>query len=205
LLCYQATEGSSCHGQAIGFINNDNFIDIYSGYFSNTDGDYVFLNDGLDLSTHVNGDTIFASQDSAIYQWVDCNNSFTPIAGDTNQYFIASAGGDYAVIISYKGCTDTSACVNMVVTSLGDQNEQFDIEIYPNPNNGIFKLQISNFESDVEIRIMNVHGQVIRKEELMITSSSYIKAIDLSGLPKGIYFIQFKSNNFIKTKKLILE
>ncbi len=45
-LCYQAPVGSGSHGQAIGDLNNDGKIDIYSGYFSNTDGDYVFLNAG---------------------------------------------------------------------------------------------------------------------------------------------------------------
>jgi hypothetical protein len=45
-ICYEATVGSGSHGQAIGFINNDTLIDIYSGLFSNTDGDYVFLNAG---------------------------------------------------------------------------------------------------------------------------------------------------------------
>ncbi|MFO7722507.1 MAG: VCBS repeat-containing protein, partial [Bacteroidales bacterium] len=43
-LCYQAPVGSSSHGQAVGFLDGDSYIDIYTGHFSNTDGDYVFLN-----------------------------------------------------------------------------------------------------------------------------------------------------------------
>lgn len=159
----------------------------------------------LDLSTYVNGDTIFANQDSATYQWVDCNNLFTAIPGETNQNYIATTNGDYAVIITYDGCTDTSACVNMVVTSLEDHNKKFDIAIYPNPNNGNFKIRISNSVSEIETQIMNIHGQVIRREDLLITSSSYSKDIDLSGLPGGVYFLRLRSNEAIKILKIVIK
>lgn len=164
----------------------------------------------MDMSTYVNGDTIFANQDSATYQWIDCNNSFMPITGENNQHFIASSNGDYAVIVSYDGCTDTSACVNMVVTSLVDYNNKFDIKIFPNPTNGKLKIQISespNFigKSGYEMLITNVQGQVVRNEDLIITSSPDSKVIDLSDLPKGIYFIRFRGNGFVKTKKLVMQ
>ncbi len=158
----------------------------------------------LDLSTSVNGDSITANQDSATYQWVDCNNSFMPIPGETSQHFVASTSGNYAVIITYDGCADTSACVNIIISNLNDFKKEYNLVIYPNPSSGKFKIHISKLETDVEIQIMNIHGQLLRKENFVIFSSSLMKEIDLSKLPKGVCFIVFKSPDFIKTLKLLI-
>ena len=51
-----------------------------------------------------------ANQIGASYQWLDCDDNYAPIVGDTNQDFTATANGNFAVIVSGYGCTDTSDC-----------------------------------------------------------------------------------------------
>jgi hypothetical protein len=159
----------------------------------------------LDLSTYTNADTIFAMQDSATYQWVDCNNAFSAIPGETDQYFKVSANGDYAVIISYDGCTDTSACVNMVVTDLYEIAGNPLLSIFPNPNDGQCKLAISNLQSAIEMQIMSIHGQMIHKETILNISPTYSKDFDLSMLAKGVYFIHLRGKGYTITRKLIIK
>lgn len=57
----------------------------------------VFLNNTI----NTNGNVLTASEAGATaYQWIDCNNNNTPIAGATSQSFTATASGNYAVIIT---------------------------------------------------------------------------------------------------------
>ncbi len=81
---------------------------------------------------------------------------------------------------------------------------QHQINIFPNPSDGNFKCQISNFKKQLEMQIINIHGQEILKDKFEINSSLYNKVIDLSMWPKGIYFITFRSKNIVKTERLVI-
>lgn len=68
-----------------------------------------------------------------------------------------------------------------------------DLEVFPNPSNGIIYL---NSKQDGFLRVTNILNQVI--VDKMISKGNEV--IDLSYLPKGTYFVQFKTD---KTKKLV--
>lgn len=68
-------------------------------------------------TTQVDGITIQANLNGAQYQWVDCDNNFSNINGETNQTYVASVNGNYAVIVTDGNCSDTSDCVS--VNSVG--------------------------------------------------------------------------------------
>lgn len=56
------------------------------------------------------GALLSADQSGAIYQWLDCDNNYAPIAGETNQTFTPANTGNYAVEVTLNGCSDTSSC-----------------------------------------------------------------------------------------------
>src|ERR1019366_454902 len=58
-----------------------------------------------------------------------------------------------------------------------------DILIYPNPSNGIFRIEVKN-NQNVNIIIVNVLGETIAEKKISDTSVT----IDLSNYPTGIYF-----------------
>ena len=58
----------------------------------------------IELTAHASG---------AMYQWLDCDNGFNPIAGETDSVFTATQNGNYAVEITENGCVDTSACFDI--------------------------------------------------------------------------------------------
>jgi hypothetical protein len=88
----------------------------------------LLIND-VDNTVFVNGNTLTANQTGATYQWIDCNNNNTHIAGATNQSFIPSVSGNYAVVISANSCTETSVCVPCTIEITTNP-----IEIIPVPD-----------------------------------------------------------------------
>ncbi len=57
-----------------------------------------------------NGAQLTVDQTGATYQWLDCDNNFAIINGETNQSYTPAVTGNYAVEVNMNGCVDTSAC-----------------------------------------------------------------------------------------------
>ncbi len=84
-----------------------------------------------------------------------------------------------------------------------EKKHDFDaINIYPNPSSDYISLNYINSKNkDLEIRIFNIKGELIRFEILKYND----KNINIANLPCDIYFLMIKSDNYILNKKLIIE
>lgn len=145
--------------------------------------------------------TLTAVASGATYQWLDCDNSNTPISGATNQSFTAATNGNYAVIITQNGCTDTSAC--QLVNNIGIEEVSFGSEfiLSPNPTNGNFIIDLGDVYEDVSISIKNELGQILKKQYLGDTNTIHSFIEDTS----GIYFVEItSSNNRSKNIKVVI-
>lgn len=81
-----------------------------------------------------------------------------------------------------------------------------ELEFAPNPSNGITGLTlVMATKGPTDLTIYNINGQLIYREDLGDFTGRYSKELDLSGSPKGIYFLKVTQNNESITKKLILE
>ena len=132
--------------------------------------------------------TLTSDATGATYQWLDCNNNYAPIPGETNQSFTATANGSYAVEVTQNGCVDTSACEQ--VNNVGINEINSSITIHPNPTSGIVELQGIN--GSFKVDVYDYAGKFLQS-----TSRS---TIDLSDYPSGIYF--FKVAYGDKTEEL---
>jgi hypothetical protein len=142
----------------------------------------------LDTTTTVAVRTITAVQDSATYQWVDCNNGYQHIAGATSQSYTAPvAGGDFAVIIAYDGCTDTSACIHILNTSgISETDPPKGFEVYPNPADDILSIRIPAGFIGTPFLICDQVGRVLLTGIL----TDVVTDADISSLPRGIYYLK---------------
>ena len=64
----------------------------------------------IDVSASQNGAIITANATGVNYQWLDCDNNYAHVNGETNQSFTPGITGNYAVEITLDGCVDTSNC-----------------------------------------------------------------------------------------------
>lgn len=113
-----------------------------------------------DLSIEKIGNTLQAGQDSAIYQWISCSN-FGIIPFESKQIFTPSIDGDYAVIVIYKGCQDTTPCTSFRYSGLNELSSKIGGKLFPNPGNGNFKLEL-NSPVNSELMIYDASGRLLK-------------------------------------------
>lgn len=89
---------------------------------------------------------------------------------------------------------------------LMDGGEFFKTSLYPNPASDQVKLSLEiPHKAELEIELIDESGNVIRKLfNGSVHASKGIEA-DLSGLPRGVYFIKISSGNFMKTLSVVKE
>ena len=118
------------------------------------------INSVSDNTVSQTGATLTANNSNATYQWIDCDNGNAAIGGATAQVYTATANGNYAVVLTENGCTDTSACVNVVLSSthfLGNER----IQVYPNPTTNNINIDFSSPQTDIQLRIYDALGQLV--------------------------------------------
>ncbi|MGV3697849.1 T9SS type A sorting domain-containing protein [Flavobacterium sp.] len=139
---------------------------------------------------------ITATQAGATYQWYTCPD--TLIDGATSQTYTPSVIGNYKVVVTLGSCTATSDCI--LVTQLGTKDfDVRDLKLYPNPVTNILNVE---YTSEInEVSVFNMLGQKVLGSNANTTSIQ----VDMSRLPSATYMVQVKSENIIKTFKVIKE
>lgn len=152
-------------------------------------------------SITLNGNTLMAQMPNVEYQWIDCDNNDTPIDFATSQSFSPVESGNYAVELSLGECSTTSDCLYTTIISVEENSELF-VNVYPNPTNGI--VQFSRASGCVSFSILDVNGKSVVNERPI---GIFPYTVDLSGFPKGLYFLLIKNSNnqTIQTTKISVQ
>ena len=80
-----------------------------------------------------------------------------------------------------------------------------NLDVYPNPSRDMFNVTFTSEDvQDLEVRVINIIGEEIIKEDLQQFVGEYVKVIDLNNYDKGIYLLEITTNNGVINKKLIL-
>jgi hypothetical protein len=175
----------------------------YNGTAYSTPGTYSFyfpLGNGCDSTSHfilntitvdtsllANNTVLTATGTATNFQWVQCDNNYSIIAGATQASYTVTANGDYAVIITNGNCVDTSRCVTVVATALNSNSSKGMLMLWPVPAGNTLTLK-GLTENQNNIFIYDEMGRVIK--QVSVTSKSDIYEIDITGLANGIYFLQ---------------
>jgi len=155
---------------------------------------------GVDVGVTEVGSTLTANAVGTTYQWLDCDNSYAIIVGETNVSFTpTNLIGNYAVQIDDNGCVDTSACFLIDFSGLEDLKE-LGVSMYPNPNKGLFSIE--SVQSMESIKIIDIKGRLVYE----VTDLNETKMeIDISNEKSGIYYIHISGMFGIITEKIVLQ
>ena len=80
---------------------------------------------------------------------------------------------------------------------------RIEASVYPNPTSGVFFLNIdSQFSESFEVKVVNLIGQPVQIQEVTTNERTQF---DLSGLPKGVYFVKITVDQQQVIKRVILQ
>lgn len=152
------------------------------------------------------GGKMTASIAGATYQWVSCPD-YLPILGQNNRDFYPTANGNYAVITSSGGCTDTSACTQMTSVSIEEAPAAMQVSIFPNPSDQMANLVIySGIASEkVKVYVIDMTGRVVMEQQIKVVEGKQIIEVPTANLAGGLYQVQLVNNNRVaSTLKLVV-
>jgi hypothetical protein len=88
----------------------------------------------------------------------------------------------------------------------GDVELGVNLNIYPNPTRGIFKISFVSDEIDgFEITIIDAFGKMVSHEDKQDFIGEYTKIVDLSNWPRGVYMVQIKTQDSFTSKRIVLQ
>lgn len=146
----------------------------------------------VDTSITQNGSTLTSNQNNGTYQWLNCDSSHAPIAGETNQSFTALSNGSYALEVTHDGCVDTSACVHISSVGIGSINT-FHASLYPNPNQGTFTLDFAQaINEGFQVYTRDMQGRILSVSH---HANTQVVSID-SRVAPGMYRVDVVSDQF---------
>jgi len=145
----------------------------------------------------VEEETLIATEPDADYQWYNCEDDLSSIAGATGQSFEATENGSYAVEISKNGCQALSECELIQSVNVSSFNKE-DFQVFPNPTSGKVTLKLNDELLNSKVEVLNSIGQVVQ----MLSPMSKETVIPINGDP-GIYFLRISTYNNTMFEKIV--
>ena len=169
------------------------------------------VEDALDKEITAVGDTLFAVETGATYQWLMCdssNNTFTVLNGETNPYYVTSDSNYYAVAITKGSCVDTSSCVSISDIAVGISQQELTnrtFRIFPNPTSEYVMIQAEMQGKHAKIEVRSINGQLVSIVETTNIDGMLNERVDVSSYSKGIYLIHIKTDKQQFVEKIIVQ
>ena len=150
------------------------------------------------------GNGVYSSSATTGNQWY-LDGNIAP--GATNQTFDASLykGSTVTVIVTNAdGCTsETSA--DAVVGLSEIKNTLNNVNVYPNPSNGLFDINFNAATSATyDVKVTNVIGQTLVNRTVNVSGNMNVN-MDITSFNQGLYFVIISSQGEENVYKLIVE
>ncbi len=116
----------------------------------------------------------------------------------------------YDNLTGWSGSFNTNSTENGILVwnevALGVITAQNDkaIGFYPNPNNGVFSISLKGKQSgQTTVTVFDVMGRNIYSSSENYAGDSFVKTMDISSFPGGVYFVEVKDATQTYTGKIV--
>lgn len=133
------------------------------------------------------------------------------VTGQNGKFLPYLGNGTYSAVVYntlFPGCSNESANYELTGVGIADvvANNLYDVNVYPNPNNGRFNINFGiETTADVKITVSNLIGQQVFNRTLEGFSGTYNQELDLSGLGKGVYIVNFETKGTTVNRKVVVQ
>jgi hypothetical protein len=185
---------------------------VYNDTATNALGCPFIITTNLTISTvsagtvSVSGITLTASATGVTYKWLDCNNNYSFIIGNTSQSFTPNRNGSFACqITSSTGCVDTTLCTSINSVNLDEYKVSGnEVVVYPNPASSSVSVEVlsQNTKEPVNITIIDAIGKVVYTNKVNAENNTVL--IDVNEFENGVYSVIVSNEYFTTTKRLVI-
>lgn len=156
-------------------IDSDDCIATVSEYQYSTNHYFIFIETANEANLYYQNGTLYCTN-SLTYSCLDAYGLSTP-----NRFY---------------SCNNTAKKMAAI-------KEITRLNIYPNPSEGIFNVDLSKINSpQSKLYISDIQGKQLR--HFRINEAQQTLQLNLSDLEKGIYLIRIQSENILMTSKIII-
>ncbi len=85
-------------------------------------------------------------------------------------------------------------------TGIASTQEDFKVNIFPNPTENIINISFDNKDSETNISLIDISGKAVLVKKY---APNALISMDLSSLPKGFYHLQIKKGSALTVKKVV--
>ena len=163
----------------------------------------LYTKGGAQLAT-VTGTLTTAYTPTSNAQWARDSVSLSAYVGQASVYlkFESRSGWGNNLYL------DNINVSNLTATGIESIEESLpNLDVFPNPNAGIFSVNISNVNNDsnVKVNVLNTMGQVVSSPLNFKGSANGNYSVNLSYLSNGVYFVTIQTDsNKLVTKKIVI-
>ncbi len=186
----------------------------------NCQASFILQQDSLNQNQYWCWNTSTASSPSMslTYLWDFGDGNTSTQAYPTHVY---NGIGTYTLCLTVSDSSCTSvACDTIVITvkasgttlnvlepgtglSVGENNLISSLEVYPNPNDGDFTLNVSTMnDSKIEIVLYSITGEVVFSNTEIVSTGTNKIDVNQSDLSKGVYLLKVKEINSDNAKMI---
>ncbi|MFK8165356.1 MAG: T9SS type A sorting domain-containing protein, partial [Lewinella sp.] len=157
----------------------------------------VFLNNVADPNgrTNIEYGNLYWGNEGSAYAKFKVGAEFLDNNGIAYAWFNSGRPGHASVVPVPIALFGTVSTDPQVVAPL-------ELNVYPNPTNGLVNIQLS--ENISIMNVYNINGQIVSSQK-MDNETTFSSQVDLSNKPAGIYFLQVKTKNYLLTRKIVLD
>ncbi len=140
------------------------------------------------------------------YSWDFGDGEFSGLENPVHTY---TTTGTYEVTLTVTnqcGTNTFTETVEVMLDGFDDPKSVSALNLYPNPNGGLFTLELEGMPIDeVQIRFYNIIGQVIFADTYDFSSGNLIQTFDFSHLAAASYIMQLNMGSDVVYRKVIVE
>ncbi len=137
------------------------------------------------------------------FEWT-YNGNVVSTNQDLDDLNNASQQGDYTVVVTdNNGCTATQ---QISITDIDELTASNSVSMFPNPNNGLFQINILAIKSaKMSYTLADETGRIALAKELGNVAGSRTENIDATQCAKGIYYLSIHMGDVTHISKLIIQ
>ncbi|MBE0662663.1 MAG: T9SS type A sorting domain-containing protein [Bacteroidales bacterium] len=113
--------------------------------------------------------------------------------------YLASPGGTIEIHDNAPGCNSPEEVIEACLTPVAEVAGETSIRIIPNPARDMITLYLPMRSGNAQLTLFNITGEKLLEKQITRDETQ----VDISMLPKGMYFLRLQYENDVKVAKII--